>query len=251
TPGPNPPPRMPGGANPMGAAPRPARLDEFGIGYSGFAKSVGGENWETVFKFEYKEWIPNGYAGRAAVHVWATDEFVLVQPPGVFPNGMLQAELTWKSGRGTGQQFLDLTRGHVVQVGGTTAMTLRARQISSVEGQDLIPYARKRVEATINWFGSTDQPAVVTTPTVTLAAATPSAAIPVPLQAKSVQAFSPTFAALAALELTLLASPTVGAPVIAQTVDPYANPLRIAHGAEFIRLLSPAPMLAWLLFELW
>ena len=157
---------MSGGANPFGAQPRPANLREYGQGYSGLSAVVGTQPTQ-VFNIKLREIVPNGYAGMATVHVWIEDakESGEEQPP----NSMLVAEISWQSGRGGGRQMVDLTRGHKLNVGGTSIINMQAWLVSAIEGVPIEIGLTKKVQATINWFGDAHALAQFSTPTQILA----------------------------------------------------------------------------------
>jgi hypothetical protein len=238
------------GINPFGAQPRPARLPEFGVGYSGFALDVKPGKREQVLNVSLKEVIPNGYAGLAVLHVSVED--VTILPAGEqSANAMLLGYVDWQSGRAEGQEVVDLTRGGMIPVGGTSHVGLFVELVSSVEGEPVVAYATKRVTVAVNWFGHTHKPPKVTTPTIALTATFASAFVRIPPQASSMVAYSPEPLLLPGLVAEFSTDQTTGG-IRYRAINPTnANPADIVHGVEFVRFVSPANMEVFPSFSLW
>lgn len=239
------------GANPFGAQPRPARPVEFGIGYSGNTEVRHVDRDFGVLNNPFKEVVPNGYAGLAAVHIFVSD-LELAPPSDIIPNAVLVGELSWQSGRGTGQQLIDLTRGHLISVGGTSYVGLRVRLVSSILGQPTQAFHFKRVEATINWFGHSHNPGKVATPAVTLLANTASDFEPIPLQAREMIAYATDPASLPNMIAEFSTTPAAdGSGVKYATLNPNANGSDIEQGVGFVRFTTDRITRVFGSYNLW
>jgi len=238
-------------ANPFGAQPRPARPPEFGIGHSGNADVTHVDRDFGVLNSPYKEVVPNGYAGLATVHIWVAD--TELAPAGeIAPNAVLVGELSWQSGRGTGSQILDLTRGHLISVGGTTYVGLKVRLVSSIDGQPTQAYRFKRVEATINWFGQSFNPGKTTTPAITLVANAASAFQPIPLQAREMIAYATVPASLPTMIAEFSTTPANdGSGIKYAVLNPNANGADIEQGVGFVRFTADRITRVFSSYNLW
>lgn len=240
------------GPNRFGATPRPATVFEFGKGYSGQAKEVG-ISPVIVFKINLKELNTEGHEGMAAVHIWTED--VTRTETATLANAMLIGEFAWASGYGSGKQRLDLTRGHVAMVGGTTRISLKAQLVPAIEGLPLVPWATKRVGVTINWYGNATEPPLISTPSVTLVDDGEGLFLgpfqQIPPQARRHWAYTADAGDAAGLTAEFHTSDQIPVRAKYAMLNPALNPSYIVHGVEFVRLSGASAIEAFNVFELW
>jgi hypothetical protein len=215
---------------------------------------------ESILKIDLKTVVPLGYQGMATIHVQVQDaEIVPVEtradPP---PNAMLLLDLRWQSGAAGGEYTTDGTRGAVLTVGGTDTIELDARLVSSVQGEDVVAYATKRVEATVSWYTSGTKDGMDALPMLDLAAPEPPATtvtsdwFPIPLGARSMIALSDTPTGFPTLVAEFATNNDAGGTAIKyRTLNPNANGTPIVLGVEFVRFVSTVAMRISPVFELW
>lgn len=206
----------------------------------------------------------NGRLGMASIHIDVFDHGdpfpVPVGPEPALPNAMLLADVRYGTrnagyGEAGGEFTLDITRGVVLAVGGADTVHINAYFRSSVIGEPIRPYIRKRVSATVHWPTSISPKEVrVTLPSVDLLVVDgvpiPSAWMRIPRQATSFLAQTPTPALLPTLLVEFAHTDAAGAIVSFATIDPNENGTIVCHGVEFFRLTSPTPMRVVPIFDL-
>ena len=245
------------GGNAFGAPVRPATRSEIGKGFSGSILEVdsafldpetllpGAGGWPQLLDCDHPPLQPDGFQGMAAIHVWAEsigDEPPIPLPgpaPGPVENAVLVGILDWQNGRGGGRQLVDLTRGTLVPVGGKDFLSFRVALVSSVDGEPVIVFRKKKVQATVNWHGQAIEPALYSSAKFRFGGSGTSAFRPIPPQAKQVvvQGSAPTLFPAMTLELSTNRDP-LGSGVKIVTLNPNANTTFVTGGVEFWRIVS-------------
>lgn len=246
--------RPDGGNNPFGYPPRPASVTEFGVGHSGpkrvFTVEDGLSVKHQLLNCVIKEIVPQGYYGMATIHV-SSFFGKLIEVAGS-PNAMLLGHLEWQSGNAGGSEDIDLTRGAVIPVGGTTSIQLSAELVSN-DGAALVPYAEVEAEATVCWETSSAKRPPMTLPAVVLAPNVASAWLPIPRQSDSMIALGTPSTAYPTLIAEFSVADGAGALVRYQVVNPLALPhgAPVRLGCNFVRFVNSAAMSVAPSFNLW
>lgn len=243
--------RPSGGDNPFGYQPRAASIYEHGVGHSGPQRVIGPGDKVQLMNVALKEIVPQGYYGMATIHVSVSPGELLAGELDD-PNGMLLGHVHWQSGDSGGDEDIDLTRGAIIPVGGTTAIVLEAEFVP-VDDSPLTVYRKAIVETTVCWETSSDKDPPMSSPAVILNEddAFTGPWIEIPRQARSMLALGTPGAAYATLTAQFAIS-NLGTPTIRyEAPDPFRNGAPIRGGANFVRFTNTTTMLVFPTWELW
>jgi len=233
--------RSNGGDNPFGYPPRPATVYEHGVGHSGPRVVIGPEDNKQILNVALKEIVPQGYYGMATIHVAVSPVAIIPHAVDEFPNGVLIGHVHWQSGDGGGDEDVDLTRGGIITVGGTTALVIEAEFVPN-NTSPLIVFESVAVETTVSWETSADKDAAMTLPAEVLAANVAGQFYRIPRQARSMLALGAPAAAYATLIARFLVENVVGTPIAYEVPDPFRNGAPIRNGVNFVQFINTVPM---------
>lgn len=227
---------------------------EVGLGSSNAPVEVLDGEWQQFLNVKLSDYAPAGCDGMATVHLYAAE--ILPTPPATIPddaNSKLVVDGHWQSGLGGGDFQVDGAHGMFLCLGANSAINLKARLESAVEGAPLVIGSKYRVEAVTKWYTSPGGgPAVLSLPSRAAVAAEGAFLtdfFKIPRQARTLSGYASTFAAYGTLVAEFASAPSAAAIRYVTLAAPRRE--MIVAGAEWVRFRTGVAAQVTPAFELW